>query len=211
MDALTPHPHDLLRLMSATALHCDDPTRTARARAAATIGPDPWVVVRRADAGPGRVAVGVRGATRAERYAAVVPVGAVTEVVAPWAIATTPAPDRRHLPALRTLDRLRSSGALQGLAERWGPGGSVGFELVTGAPAVAEGSDLDLVVDAPTPLSRDAAHDCLAVLDGCGARVDLQVATPLGAFALAEWLRQDGGPVALRTGTGPVLTSRPWG
>ncbi|MEZ2696443.1 phosphoribosyl-dephospho-CoA transferase MdcG domain-containing protein, partial [Hafnia alvei] len=39
-------------------------------------------------------------------------------------------------------------------------------------------------------------------------RTDVQVETPLGAFALTEWLRDK--RVMLKTSTGPVLTRDPW-
>ncbi|MDU7867214.1 MAG: malonate decarboxylase holo-[acyl-carrier-protein] synthase, partial [Pantoea sp.] len=39
-------------------------------------------------------------------------------------------------------------------------------------------------------------------------RVDTQVETPLGAFALNEWLRE--GRVLLKTATGPRLTASAW-
>ncbi|MBO4790273.1 MAG: hypothetical protein J5492_04590 [Oxalobacter sp.] len=42
-------------------------------------------------------------------------------------------------------------------------------------------------------------------------RADIQVETPLGAFSLKEWLREETGRVLLKTNTGPVLTAAPWG
>ena len=41
------------------------------------------------------------------------------------------------------------------------------------------------------------------------ARLDVQVETPLGAFALAEWSRS-GGSVLLKTPAGPRLVADPW-
>ena len=41
------------------------------------------------------------------------------------------------------------------------------------------------------------------------SRIDVQVETQCGGFALNEWLRT-GGPVLLKTARGPVLRNDPW-
>jgi phosphoribosyl-dephospho-CoA transferase len=40
-------------------------------------------------------------------------------------------------------------------------------------------------------------------------RIDIQIETGHGAFALAEWAR-DGGRVMLKTNDGPLLCANPW-
>lgn len=211
MGSLTVHPHDLTEVAAAAALVIDDGTVAADARAAATVSATVWAVARRAPRRAGLIAVGIRGSTRSQRFAAYVHPEAVLRVVRPWEATTDPAPARTDLPAIRALRHLRHHFANQPGACRWGPGGSVGFELVTGAAVVTESSDLDIVLDAPEPLPPAAAHAWHAAIADSPTRVDVQVSTPLGGFALTEWLREDGGPVALRTATGPVLTARPWG
>lgn len=211
MECVTSRPHDLLRLSSASALSCADDAGTIRARTVATVGGQTWVVVRRAEPAGGRIPVGIRGAKRSERYAATVAGDDVVEIVSPAQIHAVPVPRRARLRAFRALAETRRALATHRFDGRWGPGGSVGFELVTGAPTVRETSDLDIVIDAPAPLSRHTVHVFLDALADCPARVDVQVATPLGGFALREWLRDDGGLVALRTSHGPVLTASPWG
>jgi phosphoribosyl-dephospho-CoA transferase len=76
-------PHDLLRLSRAGVLEPDAPPWANSA-----LSVTPWVVVRRAAAPIGRIAVGVRGTSRSERYATVVNPDDVCEVVAPVASST---------------------------------------------------------------------------------------------------------------------------
>jgi phosphoribosyl-dephospho-CoA transferase len=92
---------------------------------------------------------------------------------------------------------------------RWGPTGSVGFELATGIPTATTESDLDLLIRVPrgsaVVLARLAAlHRAFGSL---AARVDCQVETSAGAVALAELV---GGPsdVMVRTAEGPRLVPR---
>jgi phosphoribosyl-dephospho-CoA transferase len=70
-------------------------------------------------------------------------------------------------------------------------------------------SDLDLLVRAPSIADADALRSVAALLRDLEARVDVQVETSFGAFALQEWLRT-GGPVLLKTNCGPVLVDDAW-
>ena len=163
----------------------------------------PWVVVRRTAAADGLIAVGVRGGDRSRRYPWTIAWNSVRESVAPEHLAdTVPA---RNLPALAALPAVRE--ILGGL--RWGPTGSVGFELATGIPTASATSDLDVVVRIPIcdgeVLDRlSAGHTQLARLD---VRVDCQVETPAGAVALAE-LVSPSDEVLVRTPFGPRLVER---
>eukprot|EP00659_Diplonema_papillatum_P009420 gene9420-14602_t len=87
------------------------------------------VVVRRAVASPGQVAVGVRGRLREQRFAAVMPMAAVQRRVVPEDLRGVISP--RDLPALQALAQLRP--VLAG--ESWGVTGSAGFELASGVEA----------------------------------------------------------------------------
>lgn len=169
-----------------------------------------WAVVRRARFDGAAVPVGVRGATRAQRWAGRVSPDAIRRAVRPEEIV----PDRpRPLPAFDALS------AVAGVATAmwpgsWGPGGSTAYELVTGRAVVTGHSDLDLVVRRPPELSRPAAHDVLHRLRAAAGpvRVDVLLETGTGAVSLQEWaLTGEGQPVALRTPDGPVLTRSPWG
>ena len=200
---IQPRPHDLLRLAQPLdAVPEDAPAWVATALRAA-----PWVVVRRAAASEGQVAVGVRGTARAERFAMQIPETAVTEVLSPEALAMRAATMRPALPVARAL---RAAAALLGEAGLpWGPTGSVGFELASGLRTVTASSDLDLLLR-PTRLPARATLKRLHVaLRRLPARVDCQIETDDGAIALDELL--SGAPeVLVRTPTGPRLISAPW-
>ncbi|WP_093514124.1 malonate decarboxylase holo-ACP synthase [Pseudomonas sp. NFPP28] len=187
--------HDLLWGMTPAHLPADAP-----AWAKDAVG---TVVVRRAIVAPGFVAVGVRGGLREQRFAALMPMAAVQQRVAPEALRDVVS--TRDLPALQALDQLRP--VLAPLS--WGVTGSAGFELATGIEALHAQSDLDLILRTPEPLDRNDARDLLATLDEVTCAVDLQLQTPFGAVALREWA----GPsrrVLLKTANGAHLVIDPW-
>ena len=190
--------HDLLWGMTPAHLPAEAP-----AWAVDAISAGQPVVVRRALAEPGQVAVGVRGRLREQRFAAHMPIAAVRRRVVPEALRGVISP--RVLPALQALEQLRPV-----LAQaNWGVSGSAGFELATGIEALHALSDLDLILRAPEPLARDSARDLLARLDKSVCAVDLQLQTPFGAVALREWA----GPsrrVLLKTAGGAHLVLDPW-
>lgn len=161
------------------------------------------VVVRRAIAQAGHVAVGVRGCLREQRFAAVMPIAAVQRRVVPEALRGVISP--RDLPALQALNQLRPVLA----RENWGVTGSAGFELASGIEALHARSDLDLILRTPTRLDRGDAESLLAILDTAACAVDLQLQTPFGAVALREWA----GPsrrVLLKNASGAQLVLDPW-
>jgi phosphoribosyl-dephospho-CoA transferase len=141
------------------------------------------VVVRRALAPSGQVAVGIRGRLREQRYATTMLLAAVSRRVAPEALCHVES--TRNLPALQALARLRP--LLDASGWVWGVSGSAGFELASGLQALHERSDLDLILRTPQPLNRGQARDLLAQLDAVDCAVDMQLQTPLGAVALREW------------------------
>lgn len=190
--------HDLLWGMTPAHLPTDAPAWVLEVIAAGHP-----VVVRRAVAEPGQVAVGVRGRLREQRFAALMPLAAVQRRVIPEALRGVVSP--RDLPALRALEQLRPILA----QETWGVTGSAGFELASGIEALHEQSDLDLILRAPERLERGDAQDLLAILDTAECAVDLQLQTPFGAVALREWA---GGSrrVLLKTSRGAHLVLDPW-
>jgi len=197
---VSPRPHDLLRLSRPHVLPSDAPPWVS-----SVLGAAPWVVVRRAPAPTGLIAVGVRGAIRSERYATEVALDDVCEVVAPEDVAHTPT--QRELAVMSTLRTVRPH--LDDTGLRWGPTGSVGFELATGIPTATTESDLDLLVRVPHGSAE--VLRCLAALHrefgSRAVRVDCQVETSAGAVAMAELV---GGPsdVMVRTAEGPRLVPR---
>lgn len=190
--------HDLLWGMTPAHLPADAP-----AWAVAAIDAEHPVVVRRAVAEPGYVAVGVRGRLREQRFAAEMPMAAVQRRVIPEALRGVISP--RDLPALRALAALRPVLA----QEAWGVTGSAGFELASGVEALHEQSDLDLILRTPEPLARGDAEDLLAILETAECAVDLQLQTPFGAVALREWA-SGSRRVLLKTARGAHLVLDPW-
>jgi phosphoribosyl-dephospho-CoA transferase len=201
-DVLAPRPHDLLRLSTVRALPSDAPPW-----AACALSVTPWVVVRRAAAPMGRVAVGVRGTTRSERYATEVDPDDVCEVVAPEDLSHVVPMAGRVLAAACTLHTVRP--LLDDTGLPWGPTGSVGFELATAVPTATSKSDLDLLVrvvrGSSEALPRLAAlHRELRSLV---VRVDCQIETSTGAVALAELVGEQS-DIMVRTADGPRLVPR---
>ncbi|MGH8782373.1 malonate decarboxylase holo-ACP synthase [Paraburkholderia sp.] len=200
-------PHDLLRLRRLP--HADDEPswlRDAWARA-------PFAVVRRSPAADGFVAIGVRGATRAQRYGTWATSADIEQRIAPEHLVNeAPYPHRHDLPVFAALALLlRDAVCLRQFA--WGPTGSVGFELGTNQPTVNASSDLDLLIRTPGPLTlADAQHlfdELQHAAQRAGTRIDAQLETPAGGVALAEYaagkLR-----VLARDANGPQLVDDPW-
>ncbi len=200
-------PHDLLRLADGAGISHEGPVP---AWVPASLARAPWVVVRRAPTTVGLVPVGVRGRTRPERLATFLAPTAIASRVSPEGLAG--ARGWRHAfrtrwpGAVRALDAVDELFTFLGLA--WGPTGSVGFELATGAAVAGPASDLDVVIRAPEPWSFARAQEFADDLTRLPVRVDTQLDTPSGAVALAEYAR--GGRVLLRTLDGPKLVNDPW-
>ncbi|MBN3758527.1 malonate decarboxylase holo-ACP synthase [Paraburkholderia sp. Tr-20389] len=197
--------HDILRVRRLEAFD-EEPAwvRDAFARA-------PFVVVRRAQAAAGFVAVGVRGTARNERYGTWTRIEDIDAVFRPEALLSLRS-DRPVLPAFVALDALRRDTSC--LASfTWGPTGSTGFELATGTPAVTSTSDLDLLIRMPNRLTHDDASRIQAWLDAhaaqAGVRIDAQLETPAGGVALAEYASRKSRVMA-RQASGPQLVADPW-
>ena len=200
-------PHDMLRLTGGAGLRHEEsvpawvPTSLARAAC---------VVVRRAHAPAGLIPVGVRGSTRAKRFAALLAPDAVAARVTPEDLIAERVwhhmPRARWLGPFQVLDTVDELFSSLGLV--WGPTGSVGFELATGVATASADSDLDLVVRAPEPLPLRNAREIADYLNRLPVRVDAQLDAPAGAVTLADYVR--GGRILLRTPDGPILTRDPW-
>jgi phosphoribosyl-dephospho-CoA transferase len=170
----------------------------------------PLVVVRRVRALNGLIPVGVRGPTRTERFAAFISPGSIREHLTPEQIA------KSRLWRHSRLQEMSFAGALDHIesvfsaeAYGWGPTGSVGFELASGVRFAKASSDLDLLVRVENPVDCKSAHRLLSRLSVVPVRVDVQIETPSGAIALAEYARCET-RLLLRTCDGLRLVSNPW-
>jgi phosphoribosyl-dephospho-CoA transferase len=205
-----PAVHSLLRVTDLDALLWDV-RRPAWTWAALQLAP--WTVVRRAPPRLELWPVGVRGSQRAQRSAAWLPPCAMQECITPQMLAAQRVwrqlPRIPAMPAIAALDEVAAVLAAHGYAGRWGPGGSVGFELASGVPSTTAGSDLDLVLSVDEPMARNAAIRLHADLAKLPVRIDLLLETPQGAAALADYAGGEGATL-LRSALGPRLVADPW-
>lgn len=192
--------HDLLWGMTPGQLPADAP-----AWAIASLGAGQPVVVRRAVSAAGQVAVGVRGRLREQRYAASMASASVSRRVQPEQLCHVDID--RDLPVIRALKQLRP--LLDDCGWTWGISGSAGFELASGFTALHEGSDLDLILRTPQPLTRTQARELMMLLDAAACVVDMQLQTPFGAIALREWAGSSN-RVLLKNATQACLVIDPW-
>jgi phosphoribosyl-dephospho-CoA transferase len=202
--------HDLIRLREPIALGVNAPVppwvEPMLRRA-------PWVVVRRGHVREGMVPVGVRGLKRSERFAAFVAVAEIDDRLSPEDLT-----DSRYIIEKKRKDAVPALAALAGVAAilarcggRWGPGGSVGFEIATGVATATASSDLDLILRHERPLELNKATDLLAALAEAAApaRIDVMLETPIGGVSLAD-LAAAQAQVLIRTPFGPCLALDPW-
>jgi phosphoribosyl-dephospho-CoA transferase len=202
-----PRPHDLLRLAPAAATLAEAASHDAPAWVAQSLARAPWVVVRRARARCGRIPVGVRGATRAERWATSISWSDVTRVRTPEGLRS--GQDRHSLPDVAATRALRVLAAsLEPDWACWGPTGSVGFSLATRQAVVSEASDLDLLVRCPIRPAPGSLERLARLFAEQEARVDCLLETPIGAAHLDDLRR--GGPTLVRTTEGARLCEDPW-
>ena len=200
------HVHDLLLLRAESAV-----ISTQGDPACPYLNPNqrPWVVVRRGRISDGLIPVGVRGPQRHERCAGFTRLSEVLETRRPDQLRLLLAEDsRRGLQAFRTLSYLESH--LVGLDMSWGPGGSAGYELASGIPAVHDGSDLDFILFAPKKLEITEAQDLWRMISSAPGKVDALVETPFCGFSLEEFVTTSSRKILLRTSDGRILGSNPW-
>lgn len=197
-----PRPHDLLWLRHSDALAAINENWVSQ-----YWYPDLPVVVRRDHRESGLIPVGVRGERREQRAAGWINPADIVRMVTPESLAERAwlldSPFTAYAPVRAAIALSESLWPWH-----WGITGSTGYALATQRPTLHAASDLDLVIRAPKALPRDMLQRWQNQTDALACRVDTQVETPAGAFALNEWLRE--GQVLLKTDTGPLLTASPW-
>ena len=202
--------HDLIRLREPIALTVDAPVPSWVEPA---LRRTPWVVVRRGYVRDGMMPVGVRGLTRQERFAAFLAVAEIADRLSPEDLTVSryviEQKRRDAVPALAALARVAPILARRG--HRWGPGGSVGFEIATGVPTATASSDLDLILRQDRRLEPNEAFDLRAALAEAAApaRIDVMLETPRGGVSLAD-LAARPAQVLVRTPDGARLAADPW-
>ncbi|GFM78840.1 phosphoribosyl-dephospho-CoA transferase [Pseudomonas cichorii] len=195
-------PHDLLWGMSLSGLPGDAPDWVVE-----VISQGQPVVVRRGAVAAGQVAVGIRGPRREQRYATTMPCSAIERHVRPEQLTHLADRNPQRWPALEALGQVRP--VMDVLDLSWGVSGSAGFELASGFAALHQGSDLDLILRTPQPVSRGWAAELVEALETAICRVDVQLQLAEGAVALKEWAGSSR-EVLLKSSTDTRLVSDPW-
>jgi phosphoribosyl-dephospho-CoA transferase len=206
-EAYNPHVHDLLQIdrASVNSEFAGEPSWVRQ-----TVLDCPWVVVRRAQSASELIAIGVRGDNRNERWAASCEKSLVREILRPedLCLRDRTSNDVRRTPALRALQEMSERWA--DLTLPWGPGGSVGFELVSGRKVTTQASDLDLVIRAKEKIGVEEARFLLDRTIGLETKVDVRVETPVCGFSLEEYLSASSAKILLRYPDGVRLGEDPW-
>ncbi|GIP31676.1 malonate decarboxylase holo-ACP synthase [Paenibacillus sp. J2TS4] len=202
-------PHDLIKIKNTDGIIHDAPPPNWVKGALECF---PYAVVRRAPLLENRIPVGIRGDKRCYRQPAAINFDNILQRVTPEELA-----DKKMW---RSSQRLRDFGVADTLDQvdkilteqrlKWGPTGSVGFELASGAHAVNENSDLDIVIRAVQFLPVSTAMRIMLELEHLSLKADIQMETTKGAVALAEYARGGDVRIILRTVYGPVLVNSPW-
>jgi phosphoribosyl-dephospho-CoA transferase len=170
----------------------------------------PWVVVRRDEAPADQIAVGVRGASRSDRWGGFIGQEQIRCIVRPEELLLLHRSSRRvpRSPALKALRQMDER--WRHLTSLWGPGGSVGFELASGQLSTNDSSDLDLIIRAPARITRERARSLWDRTQGLTVRVDVRVETPHCGFSLEEYACGALERILLRYPDGPELGADPW-
>lgn len=192
-------PHDLLFVRRPDAFASDGERPE-------WLDPAAPLVVRRETTARGIVPVGARGLLRNERCKGYIASKDVAAIVTPRMLAARARTADGDLPCLAALRALAPR--LDALDIDWGPAGGAGFWLACGLPVLRATSDLDLLVRLPRRPARALVDALRTLQDGQPCRLDIQVDTGAGGFALAEYAR--GGRMLLKTDAGPRLVDDPW-
>jgi phosphoribosyl-dephospho-CoA transferase len=196
--------HDLLHIDPHSLLDGTAPSWVNQALSSC-----PWVVVRRARAPAGEIAVGVRGDTRSQRWGGFLSKDLIGKVVRPADLLFVEQSSiPRFTPAIKVLqeviDRWRD------LTLPWGPTGSVGFELATGSQVTSEASDLDIAIRAPARITVERARTLWQRVAGLQTRVDIRVEIPQCGFSLQEYACTSSTRILLHYPDGERLSGDPW-
>jgi len=202
---LLPRAHDLLWITDRSALQSDAPLPDWVASAWRTALP---LVVRRDKREDDAIAVGIRGVNRLQRAAAWVAPTCIKHLITPESLVVdvntllrSPFVSQQPVQALIALCEQR-------LPWIWGVTGSCAYALATDIPVMHADSDLDLLIRCSQYVDRAEFADFYSLLQKLPCRADVQINTPVGGFALSEWLRSE--QVMLKTDAGPLLVEDPW-
>lgn len=162
------------------------------------------LVVRRATVAKEFIPVGIRGVGRSQRLACKVLTASVKRVVSPESLVCEGDANTQQRSIMQSLQLVKK----YNLPWCWGVTGSCGYQLATGHSTLTDQSDLDLLIRCPFPVLFDELKTLAEFFKILPCRVDAQIETLYGGFALNEWVRDK--KALLKTATGPVITDNPW-
>lgn len=159
-------------------------------------------VVRRMPIMDDMVPIGLRGNTREQRFGTFIHKSRIVEVMTPIELVDRIEgyTNEIHLPTLKKIKQ-----AFEQFNLRWGPTGSVGFELATGISVTTERSDIDVCIYMDA-IDRELLVEVGKFLKTLERRVDVQVElASVGAFLLHDFLKHEKLGFVIRTPFGPQL------
>lgn len=203
------NPHDLIKIKDYKNLNIDF---SNYAWALEALKKSPFVVVRRAPILDKLIPIGIRGSLRSQRLAAFLPFSDIDNILSPTYIVEKKLwLENSHI---KNTNIYSSIEAIYKIFKeynlKWGICGSAGFELITKIPTVTENSDLDIMIKieaADDSFSAASAKEIYQKLFDVKVKTDVQIETPKGAIALAEYASEIN-PILIRTINGPMLINR---
>ena len=202
-----PSTHDLLSVDSVEEL---SGIKSAPSWVVRSLELAPYVTVRRCHRSNAEIPVGVRGSRREERWASFISPHAISRSLAPTDLRISQLADPARLKCIDAFMHLQHlEQTWREIKFRWGPGGSVGFELASGVHTCTPTSDLDIVIFAPDPMSLECAEQLLLSAKTISASIDILVEAPLCGFSLQEYVNSKDNLI-LRFADGPRLANNPW-
>lgn len=203
------NPHDLIKIKNYKNLNIDFSNYSWALEA---LKNSPFVVVRRAPISDKLIPIGIRGSLRSQRLAAFLPFSDIDNIFAPTYIVEKKLwLENSHIKntniysPIEVISKIFDEHNL-----KWGICGSAGFELITKIPTVTENSDLDIMIKIDTAddlFSAASAKELCQKLFNIKVKTDIQIETPKGAIALAEYASKNN-PILIRTINGPRLITK---
>lgn len=159
-------------------------------------------VVRRMPITNKTVPIGLRGDTREKRHGAFIHESYIMQVISPVSLVNRidEFNDRIYFPTLYKVKEVFEKYSL-----KWGPTGSIGFEIATSIPVTTPNSDIDICLYLDQ-IDTDLLVVVGKFLDSLDRRIDVQVEVPsIGAFILNDYLKNMKAGFIIKTKFGPHL------
>ncbi|MFM2484631.1 malonate decarboxylase holo-ACP synthase [Celerinatantimonas yamalensis] len=198
-------PHDLVWIESADALSFDSnlPQWVRQAWQC-----DKPLVIRRDINPTGKIAAGIRGKLRSQRYACWIDTDAIIDVLSPETLIEQRYWQRYEWNDVPVIESLIALSTMHWPLP-WGVTGSCAYSLASHEMVMRAESDLDLRIVTPTEPDLSQFSELLALIKTLKVRVDIQLETPAGGVALNEWIKR-ANQLLVKSAHGPFLSPNPW-